>query len=59
MTGREVSIEDLGSKNGTWVAGERIHGAVPLADGTTFRLGSEPVRFELAALEPPTKTAAP
>ena len=36
-----------------------IFGAVPLVDGTTFRVGSEPVRFELAALEPPTKTAAP
>jgi len=41
------------------VGGDRIHGAVPLVDGTTFRLGSEPVRFEAAALEPPTKTAAP
>lgn len=59
LAGGEASLEDLGSKNGTWVGGDRIHGAVPLVDGTTFRLGSEPVRFELAALEPPTKTAAP
>ena len=59
LTGGEASLEDLGSKNGTWVEGDRIHGAVPLVDGTTFRVGSEPVRFELAALEPPTKTAAP
>ena len=59
LTAGEASLEDLGSKNGTWVGGDRIQGAVPLADGTTFRLGSEPVRFELAALEPPTKTAAP
>ena len=57
VTGREVSIEDLGSKNGTWVDGERIHGPCRW-DGTTFRLGSETVRFELAS-EPPTKTAAP
>jgi DNA-binding winged helix-turn-helix (wHTH) protein len=57
ISGGEVSIEDLGSKNGTWVAGERIHGAVPLADGTTFQLGSETVRFEISFDEPPTKTA--
>ena len=57
VTGREVSIEDLGSKNGTWVAGERIHGTVPLTDGTTFRLGSETVRFEIIVDERPTKTA--
>jgi DNA-binding winged helix-turn-helix (wHTH) protein len=58
-TEREVSIEDLGSKNGTWVAGERIHGAVLLTDGTSFQLGSETVRFELAIDERPTKTAVP
>ena len=57
VTGREASIEDLGSKNGTWVAGERIHGPMPLADGTVFRLGSETVRFEVAIDERPTKTA--
>jgi pSer/pThr/pTyr-binding forkhead associated (FHA) protein len=45
--GREVSIEDLASKNGTWVDGERIQRAVLLADGKSFRLGSETVRFEL------------
>jgi DNA-binding winged helix-turn-helix (wHTH) protein len=54
-----VSIEDLGSKNGTWVDGERIHGSVPLTDGTCFRLGSETVRFELTIGERPTKTAVP
>ena len=57
VTGRDVSIEDLGSKNGTWIAGERIHGAVPLTDGASVRLGSETVRFEVAIDERPTKTA--
>jgi hypothetical protein len=57
VLGREVSIEDLGSKNGTWVAGERIQGAVPLTDGTSFRLGSEHVRFEMVMDDRPTKTA--
>jgi DNA-binding winged helix-turn-helix (wHTH) protein len=57
VTGRDVLIEDLGSKNGTWVAGERIQGSVPLTDGAWFRVGSETVRFELAIDERPTKTA--
>ena len=56
VAGREVSIEDLGSKNGTWVAGERIDGTAALTDGTSFRLGSETVRFEIAVDDRPTKT---
>lgn len=46
VSAAEVLIEDLGSKNGTWIAGERIREAVPLADGMTFRVGSETLRFE-------------
>jgi DNA-binding winged helix-turn-helix (wHTH) protein len=57
VTGREVSIEDLGSKNGTWVAGERIDGIMPLVDGASFRVGSENIRLELGVDERPTKTA--
>jgi DNA-binding winged helix-turn-helix (wHTH) protein len=52
-------IEDLGSKNGIWVDGERITGAVPLADGASVRLGSETVRFEFGGDPRPTKTAVP
>lgn len=59
VTGLDVSIEDLGSKNGTWVAGERINGVVPLTDGTSFRLGNETVRIEIGVDERPTKTATP
>jgi pSer/pThr/pTyr-binding forkhead associated (FHA) protein len=59
VTERVVSIEDLGSKNGTWVAGERIHGAVTLTDGASFIVGSETVRLEISADERPTKTATP
>jgi hypothetical protein len=58
-TGHDVSIEDLGSKNGTWVDGERIHGLVPLTDGACFRLGSETVRFEVTIDDRRTKTAPP
>ena len=57
VTGREASIEDLGSKNGTWIAGERIQGVVQLSDGVRFRVGSEMVRFEMAVDQRPTRTA--
>jgi DNA-binding winged helix-turn-helix (wHTH) protein len=57
VTSHEVSLEDLGSKNGTWVAAERISGRVVLTDGVSFRLGSETVRFEIGIDERPTKTA--
>jgi len=57
VNGRELSIEDLGSKNGTWVAGERIRGAVALTDGISVRLGSETVRLEIVVDQRPTKTA--
>jgi DNA-binding winged helix-turn-helix (wHTH) protein len=58
VAGPDVSIEDLGSKNGTWVGGERIGGAVSLTDGTSFRLGSETVRLEIAIDDRPTRTAS-
>ncbi len=34
-----ASIEDLGSKNGTWVDGNRIRNAVPLAARAVVRIG--------------------
>jgi pSer/pThr/pTyr-binding forkhead associated (FHA) protein len=58
VAGPDVSIEDLGSKNGTWVAGERISGCVQLTDGTSFRLGSETVRLEIAIDDRPTRTVS-
>jgi pSer/pThr/pTyr-binding forkhead associated (FHA) protein len=54
-----VYLEDLESKNGTWIDGERIHDAVALTDGASFKLGSEIVRFEMSGDPRPTKTAAP
>lgn len=59
VTGSSASIEDLGSKNGTWVGGERIHGAVLLTDGARFRLGSEIIQLEFRIDERPTKTVVP
>ena len=58
MTGHEVSIEDLGSKNGTFVRGKRIQAPSPLADGDEIRLGSVPMTFRIFAISGSTETAA-
>jgi DNA-binding winged helix-turn-helix (wHTH) protein len=58
VSGHEVLIEDLGSKNGTWIAGQRITGAVPLTDGMSFLLGTETLRFETIRGGGSTRTAA-
>jgi DNA-binding winged helix-turn-helix (wHTH) protein len=36
----KASVEDLGSKNGTHLRGERIFAPAPLQDGERFRVGS-------------------
>ena len=44
-----ASVEDLGSKNGTFLRGEPIAAAVPLADGDEIRVGSVVLRFRTAS----------
>lgn len=41
-------VEDLGSKNGTWVGETKIEGPTPLADGDAIRLGSVQFTFRRA-----------
>ena len=48
VEGATVTIEDLGSKNGTFVAGRRVDGRMPLAEGDAIRIGS--VELTLRAL---------
>jgi DNA-binding winged helix-turn-helix (wHTH) protein len=43
VDGGRVVLEDLGSRNGTWVRGERIAAPVELQHGDEFRLGRVPV----------------
>jgi DNA-binding winged helix-turn-helix (wHTH) protein len=50
VEGGEVVLEDLGSKNGTFLHGERISAPTRLADGDEFRLGR--VSMTLRAVEP-------
>ena len=40
-----ASIEDLGSKNGTFVAKRIVHGPTPLADGDEVGVGSAVLFF--------------
>jgi DNA-binding winged helix-turn-helix (wHTH) protein len=43
-----VSVEDQGSRNGTFVNGARISSVAPLTDGDELRLGTVVVRVRLA-----------
>lgn len=45
VEGGAATIEDLGSKNGTFVNERRIEGPTPLADGDAILLGSVRLRF--------------
>lgn len=45
VRGKDAVIEDLGSKNGTWVNDVRIEGETPLQDGDRIRLGGLPLTF--------------
>jgi DNA-binding winged helix-turn-helix (wHTH) protein len=49
-------IEDIGSKNGTWLRGARIAGPSALGDGDDLRIGSVPMTFRCFAAESPTET---
>jgi pSer/pThr/pTyr-binding forkhead associated (FHA) protein len=49
--GREVTIEDLGSSNGTFVNGERLAGPRALRDQDRVQLGAIEVRFVMPAAE--------
>jgi len=40
VSGAEALLEDSGSKNGTFLRGEKLTGPVPLNDGDEIRLGS-------------------
>jgi len=46
---REATLEDLGSKNGTYLRGQRLSGPVKLADGDEFHLGPVKVTFRMVA----------
>lgn len=49
--GAEVTVEDLGSTNGTYLQGKRLSGVTRLADGDRLRVGSAMLVFRAARAE--------
>jgi len=56
ISGTDAVIEDLGSKNGTFVGGEPISAAVALKDGDEIRTGSVVCRFRMTLRKGTTAT---
>jgi DNA-binding winged helix-turn-helix (wHTH) protein len=52
----EATIEDLGSKNGTYVRGGRLVGPVALQDGDVFVLGEVALSFRIGSVQGVTTT---
>ena len=54
VVGDQVTLEDMGSKNGTYRGTEKISGAVALLDGDEIRIG--PVRITFRIVSPGSST---
>ena len=53
-----VTIQDLGSKNGTFIGDRRIDSAAPLSDGDTIAVGSIKLAFHVVRARGSTETAS-
>jgi DNA-binding winged helix-turn-helix (wHTH) protein len=51
-----ATLEDLGSKNGTYCRGERIAAPVPLTDEDEFRLGQVSLKLRVLPVDAATRT---
>lgn len=51
-----ATLEDLGSKNGTWLRGKRVVAASELADGDMITVGSVVLKFRAARVAVSTQT---
>lgn len=56
VTGKQATIEDLGSSNGTFVRGRRITSPGQLANGDVVELGGTTMTFRVWSDEHPPKT---
>lgn len=56
ISGDEARVEDLGSKNGTYVEGKPVAGACLLKDGDEIRVGPVALIFKLVTATKPTET---
>lgn len=54
-----VTIEDLGSRNGTLVNGERINGTTALSHGDVVRFGTTSFEFDASGHQPVATVATP
>jgi DNA-binding winged helix-turn-helix (wHTH) protein len=54
VAGELAVLRDLGSRNGTYLQGQRIDVPTALADGDVIRVGSVTFVFQLGSTEPPT-----
>jgi DNA-binding winged helix-turn-helix (wHTH) protein len=59
VTDDRATIEDLASKNGTFVGEHRLDGPTPLHDGDRLRLGRQLLVFRRAVSAAPTRTEGP
>jgi DNA-binding winged helix-turn-helix (wHTH) protein len=56
IVGGEAALEDLGSKNGTFVNDRRLTAPVMLSDRDQLRVGSVRLRFRILFTQPSTET---
>ena len=59
IAGDQATIEDLDSKNGTFVTDRRLDAAARLADGDSIRIGSSPADVQRRAKPGSTETQSP
>ena len=59
VDGAAATLEDLASKNGTYLRGERVTSPSALADGDEIRLGSVTLKFRLMETGRSTETQDP
>jgi DNA-binding winged helix-turn-helix (wHTH) protein len=57
LSAAQAMLEDLGSKNGTFVQGKRVTASAHLRDGDPIRFGSVLATFRIGSPDVPTKTA--
>ncbi len=57
VAGEAAVLEDLSSKNGTFLKGQRLSAPVSLSDGDVIWLGQVAVTFRVLAAGGPTRTA--
>ena len=56
VAGSAATLEDLGSKNGTWLRGKKVGEAMELRDGDSIRLGSVAITLRVVSGEGSTAT---